>query len=76
MFETSVEKLWNIICGKGKLEKPLEKTSHTPFRPSRNPHGGTETRSLEPSGWRRLRHGAPSINKLVFKKPIGTLQAT
>ena len=58
----SVEKWWNEICGRGKWEKPREKPTQTPFRPSRNPHGGTETRSRDPSGGRRasnrLRHEA------------------
>ena len=31
-----VEKLWNEICGRGKLEKPREKRTQTPFRPPRN----------------------------------------
>ena len=56
----SVEKWWNEICGRGKREKPREKPTETPFRPPRNPHGGTETRTRDPSGERRapnrLRH--------------------
>ena len=62
MKRMSVEKWWNEICGGGKREKPREKPSHTPFRPPRNPHGGTETRTRDPSGGRRapnrLRHEA------------------
>ena len=58
----SVEKWWNEICGRGKLEKPREKPTQTPFRPPRNPHGVTETRTRDPSGGRRvsnrLRHEA------------------
>ena len=50
------------ICGRGKREKPREKSTQTPFRPPRNPHGGTETRTRDPSGGRRaanrLRHKA------------------
>ena len=49
----SVEKWWNEISGKGKREKPREKPNQTPFRPPRNPHGGTETRTRDPSGGRR-----------------------
>ena len=56
----SVEKWWNEICGRGKQEKPREKPTQTPFRPPRNPHGGTVTRTRDPSGGRRasnrLRH--------------------
>ena len=62
MDEMSVEKLWNEICGRGKREKPREKPTQTPFRPQRNPHGGTETRTRDPSCGRRaanrLRHEA------------------
>ena len=43
------EKWWNENCGRGKLEKPSEKPTQTPFRPPRNPHGGTETRTRDPS---------------------------
>ena len=46
----SVEKWWNEMCGWGKREKPREKPTQTPFRPPRNPHGGTETRTQDPSG--------------------------
>ena len=49
----SVEKWWNEICGRGKWEKPRERPTQTPFRPSRKPHGGTETRTRDPSGGRR-----------------------
>ena len=62
MDEMSVKKWWNEICGRGKREKPCEKPTQTPFRPPRNPHGGTETRTRDPSGGRRapnrLRHDA------------------
>ena len=58
----SVEEWWNEICGRGKREKPHEKPTQTPFRPPRNPHGGTEMRTRDPSGGRRapnrLRHEA------------------
>ena len=47
--EMSVEKWWNEICGRGKREKPREKPTLTPFRPPRNPHGRTETRTRDPS---------------------------
>ena len=61
MDDMSVEK-WNEICGRGKREKPREKPTQTPFRPSRNPHGETQTRTRDPSGGRRapnrLRHEA------------------
>ena len=57
-----VEKWWNEICDRGKREKPREKPTQTPFRPPQNPHGGTETRTRNPSGGRRapdrLRHEA------------------
>ena len=62
MDEMSVEKWWNEICGRGKREKHREKSTQTPFRPPRKPHGGTETRTRDPSGGRRapnrLRHDA------------------
>ena len=49
-------------CGRGKREKPREKPTQTPLRPPRHPHGGTETRTRDPSGGRRasnrLRHEA------------------
>ena len=51
----SVEKWWNEICGRGKREEPREKPTQTPFRPPRNPHGGTETRTRDPAvGGERL----------------------
>ena len=57
-----VEKWWNEICGRGKREKSREKPTQTPFRPPRNPHGGTEMLTRDPSGGRRafnrLRHEA------------------
>ena len=62
MEEISVEKWWNEICGRGKREKAREKPTQTPFRPPRNPHGGTETQTRDPNGGRRapnrLRHEA------------------
>ena len=65
MDEMSVEKWWNETCGRGKREKLREKPTQTPFRPPRNPHGGTETRTQDPSGGRRapnrLRHEAAYI---------------
>ena len=67
----SVEKWWNEICGRGKRDKPREKPTQTPFRPPRNPHGGTETRTRDPSGGRRapnrLRHEAASTIYLIAK---------
>ena len=64
MDEMSVEKWWNEICGRGKREKPREKPTQTPFRLPRNTHGGTETRTRDPSGGRRasnrLRHEVAS----------------
>ena len=61
----SVEKWLNEICGRRKREKPGEKPPQTPFRPPRNPNGGTETRTRDPSGGRRasnrLRHEAAYI---------------
>ena len=51
MNEMNVEKLWNEICGKGKLEKPREKPTQTSFRPPRNPHGVSEMGTRDPSGW-------------------------
>ena len=48
-----VEKWWNEICGRWKREKPREKPNQIPFRPPRNPLGGTETRTRDPSGGRR-----------------------
>ena len=79
MDEMSVEKWWNEICGRRKREKSREKPTQTPFRPPRNPHGATETRTRDPSGGRRaanrLRHEAALIAILFIlikqiKKPI------
>ena len=72
----SVEKWWNEICGRGKREKPRKKPTQIPFRPPRNPHGGTEARTRDPSGGRRasnrLRHEAAYNIKLnsffIFKE--------
>ena len=71
-----VEKWWNEICGMRKREKPREKPTQTPFRPPRNPHGGTEARTRDPSGGRRapnrLRHEAAQImqvNVIYALKP-------
>ena len=50
MDEVSVEKWWNEISGRGKRDKPREKTTQTPFRPLRNPHGVIEMRTLDLSG--------------------------
>ena len=52
MDEMSVQKLWNEICGRGKLEKPREKPTQSSFRP---PNGVTEAANSGPqcSGWRR-----------------------
>ena len=62
MDEMSVEKWWNELCGRGKRETPREKPTQTPFRPPRNLHGVTETRTRDPNGGRRapnrLRHEA------------------
>ena len=62
MNEMSVEKLWNEICGRGKLVKPQEKPTQTSFCPPVNPQGVTETRTRDSGGGRRatyrLRHGA------------------
>ena len=69
MDEMSMEKWWNEVCGRGKREKPREKPTQTPFRPPPNPHGGTETRTRDPSGERRasnrLRHEAALISVLL-----------
>ena len=62
MDEMSVEKWWNEICGRGKREKPLENPTQTPFRPPRNPHGGTETRTRDPSGGRRATYIHNNLN--------------
>ena len=74
MGEMSVEKWWNEICGRGKQENPREKPTQTPFRPPRNPHGGTETRTRDPSGGSgapsRLRHEAASIGLLTTRLGI------
>ena len=52
MNEMSVEKWWNVICGKGKWEKPREKPTQTPFHPPRNPHGVTKRWTQDPSSER------------------------
>ena len=70
MDEMGVEKWWNEICGRGKWEKPRKKPNQTPFRPPRNPHGGTETRTRDPSGGmrasNRLRHEAAYIYIYIY----------
>ena len=70
MDELRVEKWWNEICGRGKREKPREKPTQTPFRPPRNQHGGTETRTRDPSGGRRapnrLRHEAAFLINIII----------
>ena len=79
MDEMSVEKWWNEICGRGKRENPREKRTQTPFRPPRNPHGGTETRTRDPSGGRRasnrLRHEAAFSSLIYIKIPKVTKPA-
>ena len=75
MDEMSVEKLWNEIYGRGKREKPSEKPTQTPFRPRRNPHGVTETRTRDPRGGRRapnrLRHEAATGKLNISSKYEG-----
>ena len=62
IIEGRVEKWWNEICGRRKREKPREKPTQSPFRPSRNPHEVTQTRTRDTIGGRgasnRLRHEA------------------
>ena len=74
----SVEKWWNEVCGRGKREKPREKPTQTPFRPPRNPHGGIETRTRDPSGGRRasnrLRHEAAQVSLYYVELYINLLQ--
>ena len=53
MDEMNVEKWWNEICSMGKLEKPREKPAQASFRPPRNQHGVTETRTQNPNDRRR-----------------------
>ena len=66
-----MEKWWNEICRRGKREKPREKPTQTAFRPPRNPHGVTVTRTRDPSGGRRapnrLRHEAADIGIISVK---------
>ena len=73
-----VEKWWNEICGRGKQEKPQEKPTQTPCRPPRNPHGGTETRTRDPSGGRqasnRLRHEA-ALQTIIADNMLSNLYA-
>ena len=58
------------ICARGKREKLREKPTQTPFRPPRNPHGVTETRTRDPSGGRRvsnrLRHEAALFYYIIY----------
>ena len=74
----SVEKWWNEICGRGKQEKPRENPSQTLFPLPRNTHGQIETRTRDPSGWRRapnrLRHGAARVND--YNKYINYVNTT
>ena len=53
MDEMNVEKWWNEICGRGKLEKPREKPTLTQIHPPRNPHGVTDKRTRKSSGGKR-----------------------
>ena len=75
-----VEKWWNGICGRVKREKPREKPTQTPFRPPRNPHGVTETRTWDPSGWRRapnrLRHEAALIYLIQTRQMLVTVKVS
>ena len=71
----SVEKWKSEICGRVKREKPREKPTQTPFRSPRNPHGGTETRTRDPSSGRRapngLRHEAAMLHiDYTYLEPI------
>ena len=52
MTKVNMEKWWNEICGRGKQGKPREKPMQTPFRPARNLHGVTETRTRDPRSGR------------------------
>ena len=61
MNEMSVDKWWNEICSRGKHEKAREKPTQTSFRPPRNPHGVTETRTRDLSGGRRAPRGCTLI---------------
>ena len=64
MNEMNMEKWCNEICGRGKREKPREKSIHTPFRPPRNTQGVTETRTRDPSGGsKRLNQRWPELNR-------------
>ena len=81
MDEMSVEKWWNEICGWGKREKPREKPTLTSFRPPRNPHGVTKTRTRDPSGGRRaanrMRHEAAYCTIILpFFADISWIQNT
>ena len=53
MDDVSLEKCWNEIYVRGKLEKPREKPTLTSIHPTRNSLGVTETRTQDPSGGRR-----------------------
>ena len=72
MNEMSVDKWWNEICGRGKREKPRDIPTQTSFRPPRNPHGVTETRTRDPIGGRRainrLHHEAAEFTILNSNK--------
>ena len=54
----------------GKMGETPRKTYPDPFRPPRNPHGVTETRTRDPSGGRRasnhLRHEAALIGSFYY----------
>ena len=67
MDEMSVEKWWNKICGMGKWEKPHEKPTQTPFRPPRNPHGGTETQTRDPQQWEASAYPLVPRGRLIQK---------
>ena len=80
MDEMSMEKWWNEIGGRGKWEKPREKPTQTPCRPTRNPHGVTETRTREPAvGGERLTACAtrpPNWNDIPGYTPRMALSST
>ena len=66
---------WNLW--QGKTGETPRKPTQTPFRPSRNLHGGTETRTRDPSGRRRasnhLRHEAAIFYLICLKLIVVSL---
>ena len=71
MNETSVEKWWHEICGRGKREKSRDKHSQTLLRPLRNHMDcprcelGTPAQRWETSDWLSTPRGRPAMSSMI-----------